>query len=167
MSLIEKRRYLNRVCKNVKLYLNGRIKWSEIEDVFGMESLKGYDLRLENLYEENPVLFKENILCSFVDNYPVSKVHDYSQTKMNNALKTKCVYLMLDNPPCTKTMETVVDYVVKCGFLDNTEKYFLGKVENPYLENVFGKKKGGWFKKSLEDIDNARKKIYKNFSDII
>lgn len=153
------RLWLNRIDYNMTLYLNGEIKWNQLEMNHRDETMEGYRNEIEQLYFLNQDRFFKNLLVNRFNGERI-ELADFTEDYLKEIFYTKLEYLLLNNINLYKT--DIIEIINSNPLLfTNTEKHFLEINSNIRFGNIMGFE--NIYIEEIEIFKRLQKKIQKNF----
>ena len=163
MNIIALRNWLERIDYNISLYLDGRIKWSELEYEYSVCRKENCNHDLETLYFLSEDNFLRNLLINKFDNCEIQIV-DYTNEYLKDCFFTKLEYLLMNNINlCQADIETIIKkYHI---YFTNTERHFLGMNQNQYFGKIVGF--DNIFKEEISEFKKLQSEILKKFDNYL
>ena len=152
------RLWLNRIDYNMTLYLDGKIKWNQLEMNHRNETMEGYRNEIEQIYFLNNDRFFQNLLiCRFNNRLEIA---DFTEDYIKEIFYTKLEYLLLNNINLYKnSIEEIIN--LNPVMFTNVERHYLGINSNRRFGNVMGF--DNIYLEEIEIFKRMQKKIQKNF----
>ena len=148
----------------MSLYLEGKIKWSELEypeySGYGKEN---FNHDLETLYFLSEDNFLRNLLINKFDNCGM-QIINFTDEYLKDTFLIKLKYLLLNNINlCQSELKDIIkNYHV---YFTNTERHFLGIKQNQYFGEVLGF--DNIFNKEVERFKKLQSEILKKFDNYL
>lgn len=163
MNIIALREWLNKVDNNISQYLEGKIKWCEIEYEYSGYRKENPNHEIETLYFLSENNFLRNLLINKFDNCGIQIV-DYTNEYLKDCFFTKLEYLLMNNIDlCQIEIKDIIkNYHI---YFTNTERHFLGMKQNQYFGEIVGF--DNIFKEEILNFKKLQSKILKKFDNYL
>lgn len=157
------RNWLERIDYNMSLYLDGRIKWSEIEYEYTEYRKENFNHDLETLYFLSEDNFLRNLLINKFDNCGM-QIINFTDEYLKDTFLIKLKYLLLNNINlCQSELKDIIKNYH--AYFTNTERHFLGIKQNQYFGEVLGF--DNIFNKEVERFKKLQSEILKKFDNYL